>query len=416
MKLLFAYENPLPNAEADAEVFVTTARYLAPHFPGSVLHAPIARDAMAQVGNLARMPLLRARTPLRPAVLRHFFCGFSVVSRHAFRTADAVYTRNLWVAWLAVKFGKQVIFDHYRPWPEQIPPLQYWLYRLFCHERFLGSICHSGYTRDKYLALGVPAEKLRVVHNGFEPGRFAAPLLVAEAKRRLGLPEDSKTVVYTGMINRKKGLELGTEAAKQLPHLTFLLVGSYGEGSIETMARPLENIRIVSWQSGSTLSDYIYAADVLLIPPSLRPLQEFGSTVLPLKLFFYLGAGRPILAGNTPDATEILRHGETAWLCEPDSVPALVEGLRALTEDGGLATALGMAAQIDSLNYTWDARARQIAATIKEWMVLNPNPGRWPAGQTALWARQSRRWLMHFIRTRSPIMPVAPPSAHEPST
>ena len=68
MKLLFAYENPLPNAEADAEVFVTTSKYLAARFPGSRLHAPIAAGASReQVEALAGQELVPAMAPLRPA-------------------------------------------------------------------------------------------------------------------------------------------------------------------------------------------------------------------------------------------------------------------------------------------------------------------------------------------------------------
>ena len=409
MKLLFAYENPLPNAEADAEVFVNTAKYLAAHFPRSRLHAPLAAPASrAEVERAAGMPLVAALAPRRPAALRHLFCGLTLVFRRAFREADAVYTRNLWVAWMAIHCGQRVVFDHYRPWPEQIPPLRYWLFRLFCHPRFLGSVCHSEYTRAKYLSLGVPAEKLRCIHNGFEPERFGAPPGMAPARRRIGLPEDAKTVVYTGRINPRKGLALVIEAAKRLPELTFLLVGSYGEGEIEALARTVPNIRVVPWQSEAALADYIHAADVLLIPPSLQPLEKFGSTVLPLKLFLYLGSGRPILAGDTPDAREILRHDETAWLCQPDCLPALVEGLKALTGDAALAARLGAAAQAKSRRYTWEARAARIAETVRRWAAAPPRQGHWPAGQTALWARQSGRWLKHFIRTRSPIMPVEP--------
>jgi starch synthase len=406
MKLLFAYENPLPNAEADAEVFITTAKYLASHFPGSRLHAPIATGASReQVEALAGLALVPAKAPLRPAALRHFLCGLTIVFRGAFREADAVYTRNLWVAWMSILFGQRVVFDHYRPWPDQIPPLQYWLYRLFCHERFLGSVCHSDYTSHKYQALGVPAEKLRCIHNGFEPKRFQAPLPVAEAKRRIGLPPDARTIVYTGRINHKKGLELVLEAAKQLPELTFLFVGSYGDGPVEALAKSVPNIRIIPWQTEATLVDYIFAADVLLIPPSMQPLAKFGSTVLPLKLFLYLGSGRPILAGDTPDVAEVLKHGQTAWLCTPDSLAALVEGLRALTEDGALAAHLGEGARADSRNFTWSARAEKIAATVQGWAAAKPRRGRWGRGQSAIWARQSRRWLLHFIRTRSWILP-----------
>jgi starch synthase len=256
-----------------------------------------------------------------------------------------------------------------------------------------------------YQALGVPKEKLRCIHNGFEPNRFRAPIPLAEAKHSIGLPASSRTVVYTGRVNHKKGLELVIEAAKQLPDLTFLFVGSYGEGPVERLAKAVPNIRIIPWQTEATLVTYIFAADVLLIPPSLQPLERFGSTVLPLKLFFYLGSGRPILAGNTPDVAEVLKHGQTAWLCRPDSLTALVEGLRALTEDQALATRLGDGARDDSRNFTWAARADRIAEAVQGWAVATPRSGLWKRAQSAIWARQSLRWLVHFVRTRSPILP-----------
>ena len=405
MKILFAFENLLPSAEADAEVFITTARYLRAHLEESWLHVPAAQQNVAAAGAVAEMPIIRAFAPSKPAALRHFLCGLTIGLRQEFRRADLVYTRNLWVAWMAILYGQRVVFDHYRPWPDQIPPLQRWLYNLFSHKRFLGNICHSDYTLRKYLALGVPPEKLRCIHNGFEPKRFAAPIPLVEAKRRIGVPEDAKTVVYTGRVNHKKGLELVIEAAKQLPQLTFLFVGSYGEGPIEALARAVPNVQIVPWQTEATLSNYISAADVLLVPPSFQPLAKFGSTVLPLKLFFYLGSGRPILAGNTPDVAEVLKHNENAFLCAPDDVAALVAGLAALTQDDALATRLAAGAAADSRNYSWAARAETIFATLQGWMADAPKPGQWGAAQQAAWKDGSRRWWRHFLRTRGLVLP-----------
>jgi glycosyltransferase involved in cell wall biosynthesis len=413
MRVLFAFENPLPNAEADAEVFTATAKYLATLTERAWLHVPIAANATpAQVSELTGLPVLRAWAPLKPAVLRHFCCGLTLPLRAAFRQANLVYTRNLWVAWVALLCGQRVVFDHYRPWPDQIPPLQFWLYKLFTHQRFLGSICHSEYTRQKYIELGVPAAKLRCVHNGFEPARFATRRPLEEAKRQIGIAPNAKTVVYTGRINRKKGLELVIAAARQLPELTFILVGSYGDGPIERLAAELPNIRIVPWQSEAALARYIFAADVLLIPPSLRPLAKFGSTVLPLKLFFYLGSGRPILAGNTPDVAEVLHNDETALLVPPDDLPALVAGLRRLTSDEALAARLAANAYTDSRNYTWEARAKKIADIIAQWQhSAAPVPGRWGRRQTRNWLAQSRRWAVHFARTGSFILPPGNPAA-----
>ena len=415
MKILFAFENPLPSAEADAEVFVTTARYLAPLTSRAWLHVPVPDDASREAaGALAGMPVIRAWAPIRPAALRHFFCGLTLVFRREFREADLVYTRNLWVAWLAVLFGQQVAFDHYRPWPDQIPPLRFWLYRLICHRRFLINICHSDYTRQKYLALGIPEAKLHCIHNGFEPQRLQAPIPVDVAKQRIGVAADRKTVIYTGRINHKKGLHLVVEAAKQLPDLLFILVGSYGEGPIEAMARAVPNIRIVPWQPPEALADYVLAADVLLIPPSWQPLAEFGSTVLPLKLFFYMASGRPILAGETPDVQELLVHGKNALLCRPDCPEALVAGLGRLTGDPAFAAGLATAAQADSRGFTWEARARKIADIVaRRLRSTSQERGLWGRPQFRAWMGQSRRWLVHLIRHRSWILPpdAVPPTA-----
>ena len=407
MKILFTFENPLPSREADAEVFVTTAKYLAPLTARSWLHVPMSpagsRDA---IPDPAGVPLLRARAPLRPAVLRHLCCGLTMVCRRAFRQADLVYTRNLWVAWLAVRFGQNVAFDHYRPWPAQIPPLQPWIYRLMCSRRFLVNICHSDYTKGKYLDLGIPLEKLRCIHNGFEPRRLQAPVPMATAKRGIGVSADQKTVVYTGRVNHKKGLAMVIEAAKKLPDILFILVGSSEEGPIETMARTVANVRLVPWQPPEALGQYVFAADVLLIPPSWQPLAEFGSTVLPLKLFFYLASGRPILAGDTPDVREVLRHGENALLCRPDCLDELVAGITTLTSDAKLAARLAATSLADSRDFTWDVRANKIADLLASRLRSAPTArGAWSRPQFLAWMHQSWHWLVHLVRKRSWVLP-----------
>jgi glycosyltransferase involved in cell wall biosynthesis len=407
VKILFAFENPLPNPQADAEVFVATAKHLAAFASQAWLHVP-ASDAAncASASALAGMPVVRACAPLRPAVLRHICCGLSLPFRRVFREADLVYTRNLWVAWLALLFGQRVIFDHYRPWPDQVPPLRPWIHSIFCNARLLANISHSRYTRAKYLQLGIPAEKLHCVHNGFDPQRLGTRMSAEDAKRQIGIESGTKTVVYTGRINHKKGLELVLEAAQRLPDHLFVLVGAGGHGTIEALASGVKNVRIVPWQQADALARYIFAADVLLIPPSVKPLAEFGSTVVPLKLYLYMGSGRPILAGDTTDIREILEDGRNALLCQPDSVDTLVAGISALTSDSALARRLSEASLADSHHFTWSARARRIATILVDRLEAVPVAcSTWNRAQSRDWLLQSRHWVVHLIRKRSWILP-----------
>jgi len=407
MKILFSFENPLPSTEADAEVFMTTARHLAPLTSQSWLHIPAPNRAGRDgVAALAGMPTIRARAPIRPAALRHVCCGLTLVLRREFRAADLVYTRSLWVAWVAVLFGQRVAFDHYRPWPDQIPPLQWWIFRLICNRRFLVNICHSDYTRNKYLDLGIPPCKLYCVRNGFEPQLLRTSIPLESAKAQLGIGRDRKTVVYTGRINHKKGLSIVIEAARRLPEVEFILVGSSGGHPTEACAQSVANIRVVPWQRPDALARYLFAADVLLIPPSSRPLAEFGSTVLPLKTFLYMASGRPIIAGDTPDVREVLRHGENAFLCRADCPDALVEAIRAMTTDAKLAERLAAAALADSRDLTWTVRAERIAAILTERLQSSAAAeGVWNRAHFRAWLGQSWRWLVHLARNRSWVLP-----------
>lgn len=401
VKILFTFENPLPNLEADAEVFVNTAKSLAPLTEKSWLHVPLPAHAnREELSEAFGMKVVGAVAPLRPALLRHLCCGLTLVFRRAFWQADLIYTRNLWVAWLALVFGQRVVFDHYRPWADQIPPLQLWIYRILSHRRFLVHICHSEYTRQKYLRLGVPESRLECVHNGYEPQRLGTPMDKVAAKEAVGVDPACTTVVYTGRVNERKGLELAIAAARRLPQITFILVGSYGEGPIERLAKDVPNVRIVPWQFQAELSKYIFAADMLLIPPTSQPLVQYGTTVLPLKIFLYLASGRPIIAGDTPDVSEVLGHGRNAFLCPPDSTDALVAGIRTLSSDPALCDDLAAAAVQDSRDLTWEARGKRIINKIEPRLnAAYRGPWFWA------WVGQSARWFAHLIRRRSWVLP-----------
>jgi glycosyltransferase involved in cell wall biosynthesis len=273
--------------------------------------------------------------------------------------SDLLYARIPALLGMGARAPLPFAVDHYRPWPDDLPVLRPLLRRTAASRHCLGFVLHSAYAAGAYERAGVPAEKLLVAHNGAEPRRMGPPGDKAAARAALGLAPDRFTAVYAGRVNAQKGLDAVLALADLRPDMLFLLVGSEGEGPVEAEARKRPNVRVVPWQGPAELPAWLHAADVLLIPPSRAPLEQFRNCVLPLKLFAYLAAGRPILAPEAPDTAELLRDGENALLVppgDPDTAAAALDRLR----EPALAARLGAAASTLAAELTWDRRAEKI--------------------------------------------------------
>lgn len=406
-RILFSYENLLPTEEADAEVIFNTASALAGRGHEVVICVPAPPDLQPGFEREV-LDYYGIETPLRitpmPSLtkniaLQHVYHAMRLPEHPAFADADFVYARNPIVVMRALQANQRVLMEHYRPWGDQFPPLQPIFRRFMTHPRFLGLVVHSAYARESYRRLGVPDAKLRVIHNGFDPRRMQPVLSKQEARALLGFPLQSSIVTYTGRMNQKKGLEVLLGLADRMPEVLFVLVGSTGRGPIEIAAESRDNVRVVPWQTSSSISPYLYASDVLTIPPSSVPLQQVGNTVLPLKLFLYLSAGRPIFAGRTPDTAEILTHDDNAWLVSTGDISEAEHQLRVLLSDSNRLERLGQAGLQHAAGLSWKARAAKIEAFFEECLARDParlDQGPWSA---ATCAQDSLKWFMTGIST-----------------
>lgn len=372
MRILYAFDDRIPSPKADREQLVSTAAALSRLGPRVTLLlprlAPIAgpEEILRYYGVRGRLEVVRYASFGRPRALQKpWAAARSAFSRHA-AGADLVYTRNLPIAFAAAAGGHRVAFDHYRPWPDQYPALGPALRRLMRSPRFVGAILHSRLARRSYARIGVPEDRLLVAHNGYEPDRLRPVLARLEARTLLGLPSDRPIVVYTGRVEGEKGLGIVLEMARRRPEVLFVLVGGGRDAAFEAEAERVANVSRVPWQPYDRVARYLYAADVLLSPPSVAPLVEHGNTVLPLKLFTYLGAGRAVLAPRAADTEEILEDGRNARLVPPGEVAAAAAALDELLADGELRARLERGARRSAEGLTWDARARRIHGFLLE--------------------------------------------------
>lgn len=225
-------------------------------------------------------------------------------------------------------------------------------------------------TRWKIAALGrdfgIPAEKIVYWPNGTDVERFDTPLSAGEARTKLGLPQERKIVLYTGSLQRWKGVDTLVKAAEFLPHE----VGAYivGGNRAELNAFNISifkylNIVAVGQRPWTEIPLWLKAADVLVLPNTGREdISRFHTS--PMKLFEYMASGRPIVASDIPSTREIADETMVffAGADDPKSLAAAIQ--QALTNPGE-AQRRATRSRAEVGKYTWGARAERILVLMR---------------------------------------------------
>ncbi len=296
-----------------------------------------------------------------PVKLWHGWFGALTAWREGF---GLVYTREWTTVLTCLALGQPVLFETYRALGDEHPRLMARVARLARRREFVGLITHSRLAARSFIRRGFAPERALVAYNGFDPRDMQPRLEAAHARSALGLAADAPLVVYTGNMQPNKNLPVLVELAARVPSARFLLVGGRPEHvrSLERLAteRGVGNLSFAGQRPVSEMPRYLYAADVLIVPPTGKPLAEHGRTVLPIKTFSYLAAGRAILAPDTPDLRELLADGRNARLVAPDRPVAAAAALQNLIDDRGLRRQLAAGALDTAARLTWDARAERI--------------------------------------------------------
>lgn len=84
----------------------------------------------------------------------------------------------------------------------------------------------------------------------------------------------------------------------------------------------------------------------------------------PLKMFEYMGGGRPIVAADLPSIKEALNNGN-AIMVKPDNPGDLARGIKTVLDNNDLAEKTSVQAFKDVEKYTWERRVENILDFIK---------------------------------------------------
>jgi glycosyltransferase involved in cell wall biosynthesis len=137
----------------------------------------------------------------------------------------------------------------------------------------------------------------------------------------------------------------------------IVLIGPVKPGQVdEVRLRRHPNVHFLGEKPRAELSGYLKGLAVALVP---YEVNELTRNIFPLKLFEYLAAGLPVVAGGLP---ELLRFEGMIGVADgPQDYPGLVR--RAMAEDGPDKRAARVA--LAAMN-TWDHRVEDISALVEE--------------------------------------------------
>jgi teichuronic acid biosynthesis glycosyltransferase TuaC len=186
------------------------------------------------------------------------------------------------------------------------------------------------------VALGVPAEKVRVIGNGIDPQVFR-PSDRTEARWSLGLPEHGPLLVSVGTLAPRKGFHLVMEAMARLtgrwPTLRFAVVGGDGaEGAMEKDLRALaarleiaDRVIFAGSRKSEELAAWYGAADLFVLATAHEGC--------PNVVLEALACGTPVVATPVGNIPELLGSPGVGVLVER-TVESIAAGIDAALSRG----------------------------------------------------------------------------------
>ena len=192
------------------------------------------------------------------------------------------------------------------------------------------TICEG--LRGDIMARGVPAAKITVIPNAVDAETFAFGAEAdPELRRELGL--DGCTVLgFAGSFYGYEGLHLLVAALAQLqtrfPDIRLLLVGGgVQEEALRAQAEQAgvaDRVVFTGRVPHSRVQKYYELIDVLAYPRLPIRLTEL---VTPLKPLEAMAQGRMFVASDVGGHRELIRHGDTGFLCKAGSAEALADAI-----------------------------------------------------------------------------------------
>jgi len=210
-------------------------------------------------------------------------------------------------------------------------------------------IANSQSMEEEYIAVGANKERIRVIPNAVDIGRFQAGFHRDRIRKMFGLPLDKRIILTTGRNHPKKGYQFIPEIARHLlkkrQDFLWLVVGKKAIDLLPALRQRGLSQYVLTWEeivgnrqiSGESpfldfptqrLINLYRCADCFCLPTYI---ESFGSVFVEA-----MAAGLPIVTTDVAGCRDVVENGKTGFLCPFGNWTDMAELLNHLLSDAAL--------------------------------------------------------------------------------
>jgi teichuronic acid biosynthesis glycosyltransferase TuaC len=249
--------------------------------------------------------------------------------------ADVIYAQWLWHAGAAAlllrgRAGLPVVTiargSDLHQWIDTHAACRPWVERVLAEADQVLANCNA--LRERALTLRPPTP-IAVVYNGCDVDRFQPPARRAEVRRRMGVAEEERLLVFCGSVEAHKGAAELTSAwltfAARHPEWRLLVLGARTDQSLARRLAASPRVHMAGQIPEARVAAALQAADAFVQPSRAEGLANATMEAM--------ATGLPVITTDAGGQREVVENGRTGWLVPVGDAIALSSALEALAAD-----------------------------------------------------------------------------------
>jgi glycosyltransferase involved in cell wall biosynthesis len=219
----------------------------------------------------------------------------------------------------------------------------------------------SNYLADWAESLGIKKDKIEVVPNAVDTGRFSRDISESDLDEiivRLGKKPGEKLIITVSRLVEKNAVDDVIRCLSYLPeNIKFLVLGAGPEeNNLRRLAQELkvsERVLFCGQIGHKDLPKYLKISDVF-VRPSLS--EGLGNSFLEA-----MAAGVPVIGTNVGGIPDFIKEGETGLFCEVKNPKSIAEKINILFSDNALRQKLTEnGKKLVAEKYDWDLVSKKM--------------------------------------------------------